>query len=105
MFASPCSALPPIRVTMLNTAPWTLPYSADAPSCSTSTSSTTSVFGHGVELVSVPSIWYWFSFVLDPSDVALVVEPTCDVWLTTGDSCIRSKDEKLRTGAFHKHVR
>ena len=83
--------MPPWRVTMLKTAPWTLPYSADAPSCRTSTSSTASVLSHGVELMSVPSIWYEFSFVLLPSDCADVLWPTFDVALTPGAELIRSK--------------
>jgi hypothetical protein len=44
---SPWKLLLPWRVTTLNTAPCTLPYSADAPRESTSTSSIASVFGHG----------------------------------------------------------
>jgi hypothetical protein len=51
----------------------------------------------------VPSIWYEFSFVLEPSDVADVVEPTFDVWLTPGAELIRSKYENRRTGAFCTH--
>ena len=38
----------------------------------------------GVELMSVPSIWYEFSFVLLPSDCAAVACPTLDVALTPG---------------------
>ena len=77
-----------------------LPYSADAPSWSTSTSSTASVFGQGVALMSVPSIWYEFSFVLLPSDCAAVDCPTLDVALTPGAELIRSKYENRLTGAF-----
>ncbi len=55
------------------------------------TSSTASVFGQGVELMSVPSIWYEFSFVLLPSDCAAVLCPTFDVALTPGAELIRSK--------------
>ena len=97
--------MPPIRVTMLKTAPWTLPYSADAPSCSTSTSSTASVDSQGVELMSVPSIWYEFSFVLLPSDCAAVACPTLEVALTPGAELTRSKYEKRLTGALSTHWR
>ena len=95
----------PCRVTMLKTAPWTLPYSADAPSERTCTSSIASVLGHGVELMSVPSIWYWFSLVLLPSTWADVLCPTFDVELTPGAELIRSKYEKRRTGALCTHSR
>ena len=50
-----------------------------------------SVFGHGVELMSVPSIWYWFSLVLLPSTCADVLWPTFEVELTPGAELIRSK--------------
>ena len=53
--SSPCLGFPPWRVMMLKTAPCTFPYSAEAPSCSTSTSSSTSVFNHGELLISLPS--------------------------------------------------
>src|SRR6266496_4474023 len=85
---------------MLKTAPCTLPYSAEAPSWSTSTVSTASVFGHGVELMSVPSIWYEFSLMLLPSDCAAVLCPTFELALTPGAELIKSKYEKRRTGAF-----
>ena len=76
---------------MLKTAPCTLPYCADAPSCTTSTSSTASPLTHGVELMLVPSIWYWFSFVLLPIDCAPELWPTFELPLTPGDEFTRSK--------------
>jgi hypothetical protein len=90
---------------MLNTAPWTLPYSAEAPSWRISTSSIVSVLNHGVELMSVPSIWYEFSLVLLPSDCADVLWPTFEVALTPGAEFTRSKYENRLTGAFLTHSR
>ena len=90
---------------MLKTAPWTLPYWAEAPSWRTSTSSTASPLTHGVELMLVPSIWYWFSFVLLPIDWALVDWPTFEVALTPGDALTRSKNENRLVGALSTHSR
>ena len=72
MFVSPRKALEPCRVTMLKTAPATLPYSALAPSDRDCTSSIASVLGHGHAapdsgaVKSVPSSRYRFSLAAEP---------------------------------------
>jgi carboxypeptidase family protein len=66
-------------------------------------SSTASVLSHGSDPITVPSIWYWFSFVLEPREVAVVPVPMLVVWLTPGAELIRSKYENRRTGAFSTH--
>ena len=71
--SKPVIALPPLLVTMLNTAPCMLPYSAGAPTPTNSIVATMSVLGYGHicpavgDVMFVPSIWYWFSFVFDPN--------------------------------------
>jgi hypothetical protein len=52
------------------------------------------VFGHGVELISVPPISYESPFVRLRSDCADVLCPTFDVGLTPSPEFIRSKYEK-----------
>src|SRR5262249_27231059 len=100
----------PCRVTTLNTAPTTLPYSAGAPSCRTSISWMASAFGHGQAVPpvgadrSVPSMAYRLSLVLLPSTVADVEDPSVDVALTPGAELTRSKNEKCRIGAAATHV-
>ena len=90
---------------MLNTAPCTLPYSAVAPSDSTSISSIASVLGYGHDaplmgaVKSVPSSWYEFSLVPEPNEVCRF--PSSDeVEATPGAALIRSKNELRGMGAL-----
>src|SRR5207302_5043686 len=107
--ASPWNALLPCRVTTLNTAPWTLPYSADAPSWSTCTSSMASVLGQGHAapvngaVKSVPSSWYELSVTLLPNACDRELVAVCG--LTPAAWLIRSKNVNRRCGAFSTQLR
>ena len=78
--------MPPCLVTTFTTAPWTLPYSTDAPTDWTCTSCMKSTPGSALaapfegDVKSVPSIRKLFSFVLEPNaEIVLMVPLDGDV--------------------------